>query len=116
MTERAADQLLFSYGAMQSEEVQLDLFGHVVPLQADFLTGYTVDYAEFEDHRDSDACPRAVHPRLRRTGNPVDKAIGRVLTLTDAEIEASDEYQTPLLYRRISVTLASGRTAWVYVP
>ena len=115
VTEPAADQLLFSYGVMQSAEVQLDLFGHVVPSRPSFLTGYTVDYAEVEDHRVADACDRSVLPVLRRTGNPVDKVIGTVLSLTDAEVEAADEYQAPLLYRRIEVTLAGGQAGWVYV-
>ena len=34
---------------------------------------------------------------------------------TDAELAAADEYERPALYRRVEVTLASGRQAWVYV-
>ncbi|MFT4134944.1 gamma-glutamylcyclotransferase family protein [Microbacterium sp.] len=115
MNEAGADQLLFSYGALQSTEVQLDLFGRVVPASPGCMTGYTVDYADVEDHRDADACDRSVHPILRYTGNPIDKVIGTVLSLTDAELDATDEYQTPLMYRRIAITLADGRSGWVYV-
>lgn len=70
-----------------------------------------------EDHRVADACDRSVPVLqvLRRTGNPVDKVIGTVLSLTEAEIEAADEYQAPLLYRRIEVSLAGGQAGWVYV-
>ena len=34
--------------------------------------------------------------------------------MTEAELDASDEYEVSL-YRRAAVMLASGRTAWVYV-
>jgi len=51
---------------------------------------------------------------LRRTGDPRDKVFGTVLVLTPAELDAADELLTPL-FRRLPVTLASGRGAWVYV-
>jgi hypothetical protein len=40
--------------------------------------------------------------------------VGVVLHVSAAEVDAADEYEVSL-YRRISVTLTSGRTAWVYV-
>ncbi len=39
---------------------------------------------------------------------------GRVLALTPEELDAADEYEVSL-YRRVSVQLASGIRAWVYV-
>ena len=55
-----------------------------------------------------------MHPIVRATGNPLDKVVGKVLSVTDDELEAADEYEVAL-YRRASVVLASGRDAWVYV-
>lgn len=110
----AADQLLFSYGTLQQPDVQLDTFGRLVPSEDDVLAGYTVDYAEIEDHRVVDLSGVSVHPIVRETGNPLDKVVGKTLRVTEAELEASDEYEVSL-YRRVQVTLASGRAAWVYV-
>jgi gamma-glutamylcyclotransferase (GGCT)/AIG2-like uncharacterized protein YtfP len=110
----AADQLLFSYGTLQQAEVQLDTFGHLVESEDDVLPGYTVDYAEIEDHRVVDLSGASVHPIVRATGNPLDKVVGKVLWVTEAELDASDEYEVAL-YRRVSATLSSGRVAWVYV-
>jgi hypothetical protein len=110
----AADQLLFSYGTLQLPEVQLDTFGRLVDSEDDILPGYTVDYAEIDDARATDLSGMSVHPIVRPTGNALDKVVGKVLRVSDEELDASDEYEVAL-YRRATVTLASGRTAWVYV-
>lgn len=113
MADRA-DQLLFSYGTLQQPEVQLDTFGRHLTAEDDVLPGYTVDYVEIEDRRIVDVSGTAVHPIVRATGNPLDKIVGKVLWVTEDELEAADEYEVSL-YRRASAVLASGRTAWVYV-
>ena len=107
-------QYLFSYGTLQHPDVQLDTFGRLVDGADDALPGYTVDYAEIADPRVVDLSGLTVHPIVRETGNPLDKVVGRVLRVTDDEIDAADEYEVAL-YRRISVVLASGLSAWVYV-
>lgn len=107
-------ELLFTYGSLQRPEVQLDTFGRLVHGDDDVLPGYTVDYAEIEDHRDAEGSAPDVHPILRATGNPLDKVVGKAVRITESELDASDEYQVTL-YRRVSVELASGHTAWVYI-
>lgn len=108
------EQLLFSYGTLQLADVQLDTFGRLLEGSDDVLPGYTVDYAEIDDPRVVDLSGADVHPIVRHTGNPLDKVVGKALWVTEDELDASDEYEVSL-YRRISVTLASGRDAWVYV-
>lgn len=114
MTDASADQLLFSYGTLQNASVQLDTFGRLVHGENDVLPGYTVDYAEIEDRRVVDLSGADVHPIVRATGSPRDKVMGRALWITEAELEAADEYEVSL-YRRVAAPLASGRVAWVYV-
>jgi len=114
VSDAPADQLLFTYGTLQYAEVQLDTFGRLVAGETDALPGYTIDYAEIEDQRVVDVSGLSVHPILRATGNSLDKVMGRVLHLTADELDAADEYEVAL-YHRVSVALASGRTAWVYV-
>lgn len=109
-----ADELLFTYGTLQYAEVQLDTFGRLLAGEPDVLPGYTIDYVEITDQRVVDLSGASVHPVLRETGNALDKVVGRVLHLTADEIDAADEYEVSL-YRRVRVTLGSGRTAWVYV-
>ena len=83
-------------------------------VEDDVLPGYTVDYAEIEDPRVVDLSGSSVHPIVRATGNPLDKVVGKVLWVTEDELEAADEYEVEL-YRRIEVQLQSRRAAWVYV-
>lgn len=109
-----SDQLLFSYGTLQNPDVQLDTFGRLVAVEDDALPGYTVDYAEIEDPRVVDLSGLSVHPVVRPTGNALDKVTGKVLRVTEDELDAADEYEVAL-YRRVRVQLQSRRAAWVYV-
>ena len=114
MSDAHPSELLFSYGTLQHADVQLDTFGRLLEAEDDVLPGYTVDYAEIADPRVVDLSGLSVHPIVRATGNPLDKVVGKVLWVTADELDASDEYEVSL-YRRVSVVLASARTAWVYV-
>ncbi|MFT4052027.1 MAG: gamma-glutamylcyclotransferase family protein [Microbacterium sp.] len=114
MHEGPADQLLFSYGILQYAEVQLDTFGRLLAGEPDSLPGYTTDYAEVSDQRIVDVSGKSVHPVVRATGSPLDKVLGRALHVTQSELDAADSFEVAM-YRRISVTLGSGRDAWVYV-
>lgn len=114
MSDAPANELLFTYGTLGLPQVQLDTFGRHVEGDADLLPGYTVDYVDIEDPHVVAVTGHAVHPILRHTGNPLDKAMGHVLAITDAELEAADEYEVEL-YHRMRVRLVSGRDAWVYV-
>ena len=108
------DQLLFTYGSLQHPEIQLDTFGRLIEGEEDILSGYTVDYIEIDDPRSLDVPRHTVEPIVRTTGSPRDKVTGLVLSVTEDELEAADEYQNTL-YMRGAVTLASGRVAWVYL-
>ena len=108
------DQLLFSYGTLQNPEVQLDTFGRLVAGEDDALPGFTVDYAEIDDPRVVELSGHSVHPVVRSTGNTLDKVTGMVLRVTEDELDAADEYEVEF-YRRVEVSLQSGRAAWVYV-
>ena len=114
MTDAPVDQLLFTYGNLQQPDVQLDTFGRLVDGELDWLPGYTVDYVEIADPRGTDVSGTSIQPVVRPTCNRLDRVPGRVLHLTDEEIEAADEYQVEL-YHREHVVLSSGHTAWVYV-
>ena len=78
------------------------------------ITGYTIDYIDVADPRVVELSGKSVHPIIRHTGSPLDKVVGKVLKLTDEELDAGDDYELSM-YRRASVTLASGRSAWVYI-
>lgn len=114
MADAPPDQALFSYGTLQRAEVQLDTFGRLIDGDDDVLPGYKASNAEIVDARVVELSGSATHPVLRATGSARDKVIGKVLWLTEDELEAADEYEVAL-YHRVPAVLASGLTAWVYV-
>lgn len=114
MSDDPGRQYLFSYDTLQLPDVQLDTFGRLVPSDDDALAGYRLEWTDRDDHRVGHLPGLDPHPILRRTDDPRDRVFGRVLDLTADELDAADEYEVAL-YRRTSVVLASGRTAWVYV-
>lgn len=107
-------EVLFTYGTLQLPDVQLDTFGRLVGGDADALPGYRLEWTDIDDERVAQLSGLDEHPILRHTGDAHDRVFGRVLTLTVEELDAADEYEVSL-YRRASVTLASGIRAWVYV-
>jgi hypothetical protein len=114
VVDAPADEALFTYGTLRFPSVQRDTFGRLLDGEEDVLPGYTVDYVEIDDPRVVDVSGASVHPILRETGDPRDKVMGMLVWLTEAELEAADEYEVAL-YRRVRVALGSGRDAWVYV-
>lgn len=106
--------LLFSYGTLQQPEVQLDTFGRLLHGHDDALPGYTIDYVDIEDARVVRLSGQAVHPIVRPTGHLIDKVVGTVFEITEAELEAADEYEVGRYYR-VRAPLASRREAWVYI-
>lgn len=102
------------HGTLQLPEVQLDTFGRLLSGEDDVLPGYRLEWVEIDDDRVAQLSGLDSHPILRRTDDPRDRVFGRVLALTPEELDAADEYEVSL-YRRVSVQLASGIRAWVYV-
>lgn len=107
-------ECLFTYGTLQLPDVQLDTFGRLLDGEDDALPGYRLEWIDVGDERAAQLSGLDTHPILRRTDDPRDRVFGRVLRLTADELDAADEYEVSL-YRRASVSLASGLRAWVYV-
>lgn len=113
MTAAAGEQLLFSYGTLQLEQVQRALFGRTLAGSADTLAGWRAAELAF---RDPDAVATSgVETHLALVADEAAPPIaGMLYTLTTAELAAADAYETDA-YRRIEVTFASGRRGWVYI-
>lgn len=109
-----AVESLFTYGALQAPDVQLDTFGRLIDGEDDALAGFRLDDGEVGDDRSPSS--QAAHRRrvLRHTGHPHDRVFGAVLPLSPAELDAADELLAAGA-RRVSVVLESGLSAWVYV-
>jgi hypothetical protein len=106
--------LLFSYGTLQQEDVQVSTFGRRLAGSKDAITGFEKVMVKIEDPRRAAEAARTHNANLVAGGKD-SRVEGTALEVTDAELAAADEYEKPDGYVRIVVALASGRQAWVYV-
>ena len=105
---------LFSYGTLQYEAVQISTIGKTLKGYCDQLTGYRMGELKIQDPHVIATSGKDIHNILVHTGNPMDEISGTVFAITQMELEQIDAYEVAD-YMRTRVTLASGRSAWVYV-
>jgi gamma-glutamyl AIG2-like cyclotransferase len=105
--------LLFSYGTLQQEAVQLSTFGRRLVGSPDQLVGFAQSVFRVEDPDFVATSGKADHAMVKFTGNRDDRVSGTVFEISDGELARADAYE-PAGYERVSTTLASGREAWVY--
>jgi len=113
MTDNAT-VLLFSYGTLRQDNVQMASFGRLLTGRPDALHGYTTIMTEITDPNVAATSGLKFHPMVVHTGNPADEVPGTLFSVTEAELAAADKYEVSD-YKRIKVVLKSGESAWVYV-
>ena len=114
MERRLYTENLFTYGTLQTEEVQLETFGRRLEGHADALPQYTLKTIEIRDQEFVAKSGTAIHRNLQFTGVASDFVEGTVYSVTREELEQADAYE-PEGYKRLLVELKSGTKAWVYV-
>ena len=114
MSVDLSTQNLFTYGTLQTEEVQLATFGRRLEGHTDALPGYTLKTIEIRDEDFVVKSGTAIHRNLQFTGDPSDFVEGTVYSVTQQELEQADTYE-PDGYKRVLVQLRSGAKAWVYL-
>src|SRR5687767_10801596 len=107
--------LLFSYGTLQQEDVQLATFGRRLTGQRDELLGCVPGVVKIEDAQVADATGRTHHANVTFTGNDENRVGGMAFEITDGELASVDAFEIAFSYQRVAGRLASGREAWVYV-
>jgi gamma-glutamylcyclotransferase (GGCT)/AIG2-like uncharacterized protein YtfP len=113
MTEDATI-LLFSYGTLQQENVQLASFGRRLDGTPDAMPGYRNSMLEITDPEVIRTSGKRFHPIVEPSGDAADEVAGTVFRITAAELAAADAYEISD-YKRVLVQLKSGAEAWVYV-
>jgi gamma-glutamylcyclotransferase (GGCT)/AIG2-like uncharacterized protein YtfP len=106
-------ELLFSYGTLQQEDVQRAAFGRKLNGMRDALPGWRQELVEITDPDVLAKSGERFHPIVVPAGT-ADRVEGMAFEITPAELAAADQYEVAD-YKRIAVTLLSGRAAWVYV-
>ncbi|MFD0796218.1 DUF4286 family protein [Maribacter chungangensis] len=99
----SATHLLFTYGTLQEEAVQLGVFSRLLHGSCDTLPKYKIASKKVADR----------YPTLEHTKNEKDQITGQVYTVSPEELKQVDAYEGAA-YERIQITLVSGRKAWAY--
>ena len=106
-------EYIFSYGTLQEDRVQLQLFGRILDGTRDILKGYKISDIEI----DGDSFLSKGEQKYQRTAiisNDMEDSIeGMVFEVSGDELPLADEYE-PEPYKRIKVKLESGKLAWLY--
>ena len=107
--------LIFSYGTLQEDRVQLATFGRLLQGRPDALVGFAPSSVPIDDPHLVAASGRTHHANVLFDGRNDSRVNGTVFEITDDELAATDRYEQAAAYTRIAATLASGSKAWVYV-
>jgi len=107
--------LLFSYGTLQQQDVQLATFGRALVGEKDVLVGYEPSLVRIDDPAVAARLHKTHHDNVTPTGDDWSSVQGTALAVTDEELAKADAYEAPFAYQRILVTLGSGQQAWVYL-
>lgn len=106
---------LFSYGTLQHENVQLATFGRKLDGQKAAVPGYEPAQVKIPDPALVTKLGKSHHDNMTATGEASSSVQGTIFEVTEAELAMADTFEAQFDYKRVSVTLASGTDAWVYV-
>ncbi|MFK7050205.1 MULTISPECIES: gamma-glutamylcyclotransferase family protein [Flavobacterium] len=106
--------LLFSYGTLQLEKVQLENYGRLLVGTQDVLKGYKIENLQITDTDVLVKSDLEYHPIALKTGVETDCIKGIIYEISNIELEETDKYEVAE-YHRILETFESGKKAWVYV-
>jgi len=107
--------LLFSYGTLQQESVQLSTLGRRLNGQPDELLGFAPSSVRIDDPEVAATLGKTHHANVEFKGDAGSRVSGTVFEITDGELASVDAYEIAFSYKRIRAMLASGRRAWVYI-
>ena len=110
----SAAELLFSYGTLQLEAVQVATFGRSLAGTSDALPGFEHASLEIDDPAVVASLGQTHYAIARFTGRTSDAIPGTVFAVTADELQRADQYELPE-YKRVGVVLRSGVHAWAYV-
>jgi hypothetical protein len=106
--------LLFSYGTLQEEAIQMIAFGRRLQGKPDELVGFEQAPFRIEDPEFVALSGTANHVIVTFTGRPESRVPGTVFEISERDLAMADAYE-PEGYGRVTAELASGKEAWVYV-
>lgn len=111
--------LLFSYGTLQYEKVQIANFGRKLNGKKSAITGFKIAQLSITDASVVSTSGAQTHPIAIYTANPLDSVEGMVFEITEEELIKADSYEVAD-YKRVAVHLEENESehkisVWVYI-
>lgn len=106
--------LLFSYGTLQLEKVQIENYGRILKGERDRLIGYKIENLQITDSTVLSISQLEYHPIAVKSTNTDDFIEGMIFQITETELAETDKYEVSE-YHRILETFESGKKAWIYI-
>lgn len=106
--------LLFSYGTLQLEKVQIESFGRLLKGHKDSLKGYVLGQLKITDPDVLAKSEKEFHPIAEISTNNNDQIDGVLFEITQKELDQADAYEVSD-YKRIEATFNSGKKGWIYI-
>ncbi|MEI9911041.1 MAG: gamma-glutamylcyclotransferase family protein [Bacteroidota bacterium] len=106
-------EYLFSYGTLQKDKVQVELFGRLLQGTKDTLEGYRLATIEIKDELFLSKGEEKYQLTLIPSTDSTESIEGTVFEISEEELLLADKYE-PDNYKRIKVSLQSGKEAWIY--
>jgi len=106
---------IFSYGSLQQEAVQVSLYGRASPGESDELLDCVLTLIEIPKSHKAAGSGLTHYKNVEVSPGSGSRVSGTVFEVTTRELAMTDVYEQESDYVRVSVVLASGRSAWVYV-
>ena len=100
---------LFSYGTLQSKEIQMQVFNKLLIGTPDQLLGYKLKDFQIEEEFGMEDYFVAIPSE-----NPSNAINGIAFTVTNEDLLKADQFESNA-YKRVQITLKSGITAWIYI-
>lgn len=100
---------LFSYGTLQSKEIQMQVFNKLLNGTPDQVTGYKLKDLKIEEEFGMTDYFVAMPSE-----NTSDCIQGIVYTISAKDLAKADLFESNA-YKRVQIKLKSGITAWIYI-
>lgn len=100
---------LFSYGTLQSKEIQMQVFNKFLSGTADQLQGFKLKDLKIEEE-----FGMTDYFVATPSENPTDEIKGIVFSISSNDLAKADQFESNA-YKRVEITLKSGKTAWIYI-
>lgn len=108
------NELLFSYGTLQQENVQIATFGRLLSGRSTKIFGYKLEEIEISDFDVISKSGKNIHKIMVSSNKKEDFVSGTIYEITKSELRIADNYEVDD-YKRVQLKFENDENVWAYV-